>query len=111
MDQSTDEKQKVFEIPHTIKLQFPIVVNENKNMESITFTRRLNGQDMSGIPAGDQSKMPIGEMFYPIIAAMTGFPIALVPKLDWQTDMADCIEVVSSFLGPIPKTTESVGDS
>ena len=95
-----ESKQKEFEIPHEIKLDFPVPWGKNEDdRDTIIVKRRLKGKDLKGIPS---ESITLGHMFK-LVSKITGEPMSFIDELD-SKDLFKVIEVVKSFL-PNSQTT------
>jgi len=87
------QEQKVFPLPHTIRLQEPIPFGKDETINEIVFQRRLKAKDLMGIKVQD---MTFDDMLK-IISRMTVQSMAIIKELD-GVDFMEASEVVNSFL-------------
>ena len=99
-----DEIQE-YELPYNYILKKPIQLSENNTVTEINFKNAVNGGMIEHLPAGGSQFMKMGH-FYPIISKMTGETLITIKKMEFD-DLQKCIEVVGSFLGDSPETTEN----
>lgn len=92
-DENEEGAPKVFSLPHTIKLKFPVELSETKVVDSITFQNRIKAKTMEKM---ESAEIPLSHM-YPIMVHMTGERINVIREIDWE-DLQECIEVVTYFL-------------
>lgn len=84
---------KVFNIPHTVNLNFPFTYGKDREVSAIIFSRRLKAKDFKGI---NVRTMSMDEMMK-LVSKTTGEFIAVIEELD-AADMMQCVEVITSFL-------------
>jgi hypothetical protein len=90
-EEEVTETKTVFEIPHTIPLQYPVEWCKEVKSE-IIINRRLIVEDLASMPTENHR---FGD-FIPLISKVTGESQKLIGRLD-ASDLKNVIEVVSSF--------------
>ena len=98
---SKEEEKVEYSIPHTVTLKFPFDFGKER-VESVTFTRRLEGGDLMELPAAN---IKLGDLVK-LMCRCTGIAITVAKKMD-AADLFECIDVVNSFFPSGPLTREN----
>lgn len=92
-EENENEEKKVFIIPHTVKLNHSFTYGKDREVSTITFSRRLKAKDFKGI---NVRSMTMDDMMK-LVSKTTGEFIAVIEELD-ASDIMQCVEVITSFL-------------
>ena len=85
-------EEKRFEVPYTLKLEFPLTFG-SETISELRFEKRPTARNFKGIPA---TGLSFDHMFT-LLSRATGQPLSVIEKLD-VSDMYHAVEVVNSFL-------------
>lgn len=88
-----------YQLPYTMKLQYPIPFGKDETITELEFKRRLIAEDMFNLPVQGQV---LGDTFK-LISKMTCQPMSVIKKLD-AVDIMEAGKVVNSFLPSGPET-------
>lgn len=92
------QKEKKYEIPHAVKLQFPVTFGKEEITE-IVIPRRIKAKDLKDIP----DTMPSVNSTIKIASRVTGKFQAVFEELD-AIDFAEVAEAIKHFLPNTPET-------
>lgn len=92
-DEQGTKKRKVYDVPYTCKLKYPVQWGKDDTVSEIVFPRRLKAKDFRGLPASD---LKFDHMIK-IVARVTATATTLLEELDAE-DFMQLTEVVESFL-------------
>jgi hypothetical protein len=94
-----------------VKLKYPVQLQVNGTAQGYTEVtlRRIKGKDLKAIPEtmfDPDSKAKNPTLFLPLIASMSGLPMAVLDEMDME-DIIALIEAASPFLSRSPETGAS----
>lgn len=99
--ENSDER-KTFDIPHTIKLEYPFDWGKDESVTEIIVERRLRAGDFKGISAND---LKFDDMMK-LAAKVTGQSRSFIEATD-SIDFFKLTEVINTFLSNTPETGEN----
>lgn len=92
-EENEGSEEKTFEIPYTVKLDYPFTYGKDREVVEIVFNRRLKAKDFKGI---NLKEIKFDEMMK-LISKTTGEFSAVIEEID-SSDLMKCVEVINSFL-------------